>query len=59
MLVCSDGISNQLSISMLNEHMRLFLNEGSDEARQLGEEALALGEQDNLTAILYSRGDSV
>lgn len=58
-LVCSDGISNRLSISMLNEHMRLFLNEGSDEARQLGEEALALGEQDNLTAILYSRGDSV
>lgn len=56
-LVCSDGISNLLSESMLSEHMRLFLSEGSDEARKLGEEALALGEHDNLSAILFSRGE--
>lgn len=58
-LLCSDGISNQLNLTMLNEHMRLFLNENSDEAKQLAEEALSLGEKDNLTAILFSRGAEV
>lgn len=57
-LVCSDGISNLLSLSMLNEHMKLFLQEGSDEAKYMAEEALALGERDNLSAILFSRGIS-
>lgn len=56
-LVCSDGISNLLSKSMLNEHMRLFLKSGSDEARYMAEEALALGEQDNLSALLFTRGN--
>lgn len=57
-LVCSDGISNLLSLSMLNEHMKLFLAEGSDEAKKLAEEALAYGEKDNLTALMFSREQS-
>lgn len=54
-LVCSDGISNLLSLSMLNEHMKLFVNEGKDEAKYMAQEALALGERDNLSAVIFSR----
>lgn len=55
-LICSDGISNQLSDKVLAVHMKAFLKHGCDEAKRLAEEAIALGEQDNVSALLFTRG---
>lgn len=55
-LLCSDGIHNLISKRELTHTMKEFLHtENYDGAEALGELALALGEQDNMTALMFTR----
>ena len=55
-LICSDGISNRLRKEVLQEHMKRFIHkEGGDSAFILAKAAMAAGERDNLSAVLFSR----
>lgn len=57
LLLCSDGIYNTLRNEDLENHMRMFLKNETQIAQKLIDIALAQEEQDNMTAILFTRSD--
>lgn len=57
LLLCSDGIFNQLRHDDLQNHVQMFLNNEPHIAQKLIDIALAQEEQDNMTALLYTRSD--
>lgn len=55
-LLCSDGISNLLSEAVLQKQLRRFLTTSHhDSAEELAKAAMAAGERDNVSAVMFSR----
>ncbi len=57
LFLCSDGIYNTLRKEDLENHMHMFLKNEKRIAQKLIDIALAQEEQDNMTAILFTRSD--
>ncbi len=58
--VCSDGISNALDEAILQEYVRRFLHaKQQGQAKAMAHKAMAKGERDNLSAVLFTRGDGL
>lgn len=59
-LVCSDGISNALAAEVLQHHLELFVHEQRhDQAKRLAQKAMAAGERDNLSAVMFTRSEGL